>query len=133
MRHKRIFRRFKRDSEHREAMLNNLVASLFKHERITTTVAKAKDLRRVVEPVITAAAEDTLHSRRKAYSVISDKSLVHKLFSELGPRYKKRHGGYTRILKLGHRPGDSAPMALIELVDSPVVAKSLEEKAVAAE
>ena len=129
MRHKNNFRKFKRDAAHRQAMLNNLATSLLRHERIKTTLAKAKDLRGVVEPLITVAAQDNVHNRRQAYNTVFDKAVVHKLFTELGPRYEKRPGGYTRVLKLGSRAGDAAPMAIIELVDSPLVAKSLEEVA----
>ncbi len=129
MRHKKNFRKFKRESSHRVAMLNNLVTSLLRHERIKTTLAKAKDLRGVIEPLITKAGEDNIHNRRQAYNTVFDKAVVHKLFTELGPRYQKRAGGYTRVLKIGSRAGDAAPMAIIELVDSPMVAKSLEEVA----
>ncbi len=100
-------------------MFRNLAASLLRHEVIKTTLPKAKELRRVAEPLITLAKADNLHKRRIAFSRLRDREVVTKLFNELGPRYKERPGGYLRILKMGYRPGDSAPMALVELVDRP--------------
>ena len=101
-------------------MMSNMTNSLFSHEAIRTTLPKAKELRRYAEPLITLAKEDSVARRRQAFSRLRDKASVGKLFSELGPRYKERPGGYTRILKCGFRPGDNAPMALVELVDRPV-------------
>lgn len=121
MRHKKKFRKFGREGSHRTAMFRNLAASLITHERIVTTVAKAKDLRTVVEPLITKAGEDTLHNRRAAMSYIYDKAVVHKLYADVGPRFKDRQGGYTRIIKIARRTGDAAEMAIIELVDSKMV------------
>lgn len=100
-------------------MYRNMAASLFKHEAIKTTLPKAKELRRVAEPLITMAKEDSVASRRKAFDRLRDKAVVGKLFDELGPRYQERPGGYLRILKCGFRPGDNAPMAFVELVDRP--------------
>lgn len=119
MRHRRLSRRFSRTSSHRQAMFKNMAASLVQHELIKTTVPKAKELRRVLEPLITMAKEDTLHHRRLAFARVRDRDVVTKLFNELGPRYNKRPGGYLRILKCGFRQGDSAPMAYVELVDRP--------------
>lgn len=120
MRHRKSGRRLGRNSSHRKAMFRNMAASLFKHETIKTTVPKAKELRRVVEPLITLAKEDGVANRRLAFSRLRDKEVVGKLFSDLGPRFKDRPGGYIRILKLGPRPGDAAPMAIVQLVDGPV-------------
>jgi large subunit ribosomal protein L17 len=106
-----------RTSSHRLAMLRNMSNSLLRHERIKTTLPKAKELRRVVEPLITLAKEPTVANRRLAFNRLRDREMVVKLFDELGPRYKARNGGYTRILKFGFRVGDNAPMALMELVD----------------
>jgi large subunit ribosomal protein L17 len=117
MRHKSKGRRFNRDSGHRQAMFSNMAASLIKHEQIVTTLPKAKDLRRVVEKYITLAKRGDLNSRRLAASRMRDEDMVKKLFDVLGPRYKDRNGGYTRVLKAGFRYGDSAPRAVIELVD----------------
>jgi len=100
-------------------MFRNMAASLLRHEVITTTVSKAKELRRVAEPLITMAKSDTVHKRRLAFSRLRDRGVVSKLFNELGPRYRERPGGYLRILKMGYRAGDSAPLALVELVDRP--------------
>jgi large subunit ribosomal protein L17 len=100
-------------------MFRNMAASLLRHEVITTTVSKAKELRRVAEPLITMAKSDTVHKRRLAFSRLRDRGVVSKLFNELGPRYRERPGGYLRILKMGYRTGDSAPLALVELVDRP--------------
>lgn len=119
MRHRKSGRKLNRNSSHRKAMFRNMSASLFEHEVIKTTVAKAKELRGVAEPLITLAKEDSVHNRRIAFSRLRDKAAVGKLFSELGPRYESRPGGYIRILKCGYRPGDNAPMAYVELVDRP--------------
>lgn len=119
MRHRRLSRRFSRTSEHRQAMFQNMALSLVRHELIKTTLIKAKELRRVVEPLITLAKEDSLHHRRLAFSRTQDREMVTKLFTEIGPRYKGRPGGYLRILKCGYRQGDAAPMAYVELVDRP--------------
>ena len=120
MRHGHGLRKLNRTSEHRLAMLRNMMNSLIEHEVIKTTVPKAKELRRVVEPMITLAKEATLANRRLAFDRLRDRDSVTKLFNDLGPRFKARPGGYTRILKMGFRVGDNAPMALVELVDRPV-------------
>ena len=120
MRHRKSGRHLNRTSSHRQAMFRNMAASLIEHEIIKTTLPKAKELRRVAEPLITLAKEDSVANRRLAFARTRDKAAVGKLFSELGPRYETRPGGYTRILKCGHRAGDSAPMAYIELVDRPI-------------
>ena len=120
MRHRNSGRQLSRNSSHRHAMLRNMAASLLRHETIRTTVPKAKELRRVVEPLITLAKIDSLGKRRLAYSRLHDESVVEKLFVDLGPRFKARAGGYTRILKMEPRPGDSADMALMQLVDAAV-------------
>jgi len=120
MRHRKSGRKLGRNSSHRKAMFRNMAASLFRHETIRTTVPKAKELRRVVEPLITLAKEDGVANRRLAFDRLRDKEMVGKLFTDLGPRFKARPGGYVRILKLGPRPGDSAPMAMVQLVDGPV-------------
>jgi large subunit ribosomal protein L17 len=117
MRHGNGLRKLNRTSEHRQAMLRNMMNSLLTHEVIKTTVPKAKELRRVVEPMITLAKEATVANRRLAFNRLRDRDVVVKLFDELGPRFKARPGGYTRILKMGYRVGDNAPMALVELVD----------------
>jgi large subunit ribosomal protein L17 len=119
MRHGHGLRKLNRTSEHRLAMLRNMMNSLLQHEAIKTTVPKAKELRRVVEPMITLAKEPTMANKRLAFDRLRDREIVTKLFSELGPRYQTRPGGYTRILKMGFRVGDNAPMALVELVDRP--------------
>ncbi len=119
MRHGHGLRKLNRTSEHRLAMLRNMMNSLIEHEVIKTTVPKAKELRRVVEPMITLAKEPTLANRRLAFDRLRDRDSVTKLFADLGPRFKTRPGGYTRILKMGFRVGDNAPMALVELVDRP--------------
>ena len=119
MRHGHGLRKLNRTSEHRLAMLRNMMVSLLEHEAIKTTVPKAKELRRVVEPMITLAKEPTVANKRLAFNRLRNRDIVTKLFSELGPRYKARPGGYTRILKMGFRVGDNAPMALVELVDRP--------------
>ena len=121
MRHRNSGRQLSRNSSHRHAMLRNMAASLLRHETIRTTVPKAKELRRVVEPLITLAKIDSLGKRRLAYSRLRDEGVVEKLFVDLGPRFKARAGGYTRILKMEPRPGDSADMALMQLVDAAVV------------
>jgi len=119
MRHRNGLRKLNRTSEHRAAMLRNMCVSLLRHEAIKTTVPKAKELRRVVEPLITLAKEATVANRRLAFSRLRDREVVTKLFNELGPRFQTRPGGYTRILKMGFRVGDNAPMAFVELVDRP--------------
>lgn len=119
MRHRKSGRQLNRNSSHRKAMFRNMTASLIEHELIKTTVPKAKELRRVAEPLITRAKSDSVANRRIAFSRIRDKDAVSKLFDELGPRYSERPGGYIRILKCGLRSGDKAPMAYVELVDRP--------------
>ena len=119
MRHRKSGRHLNRTSSHREAMFRNMTNSLFRHELIKTTVPKAKELRRVAEPLITMAKSDSVHKRRLAFSRMRDKEMVGKLFVELGPRYEERPGGYLRILKCGYRQGDAAPMAYVELVGRP--------------
>src|SRR6188508_3758645 len=119
MRHMKSGRKLNRTSSHREAMFSNMAASLFKHELIKTTLPKAKELRRVAEPLITLAKADGVANRRLAFSRLRDKEAVGKLFTEIGPRYRERKGGYLRILKCGSRVGDAAPMAYVELVDRP--------------
>jgi large subunit ribosomal protein L17 len=126
MRHGHGLRKLNRTSEHRLAMLRNMMNSLIAHEVIKTTVPKAKELRRVVEPMITLAKEPTLANKRLAFNRLRDRDSVVKLFADLGPRYKARPGGYTRILKMGYRVGDNAPMALVELVDRPEITASSE-------
>ena len=121
MRHGHGLRKLNRTSEHRQAMLRNMMVSLLTHEAIKTTVPKAKELRRVVEPMITLAKEPTVANKRLAFNRLRDRDIVSKLFNELGPRFKTRPGGYTRILKMGFRVGDNAPMALVELVDRPEI------------
>jgi large subunit ribosomal protein L17 len=119
MRHQKSGRKLNRNSSHRKAMFRNMANSLFKHELIKTTLPKAKELRRVAEPLITLAKEDSVAHRRTAFDRLRDKESVGKLFEELGPRYQERPGGYLRILKCGHRAGDNATMAYVELVDRP--------------
>ena len=119
MRHNKSGRKLNRNSSHRKAMFSNMANSLFDHEIIKTTLPKAKELRRVAEPLITLAKNDSVANRRSAFSKLRDKEMVGKLFNDLAPRYKDRPGGYTRILKCGFRSGDAAPMAYIELVDRP--------------
>ena len=119
MRHRHGLRKLNRTSEHRQAMLRNMCVSLLTHEAIKTTLPKAKELRRVVEPLITMGKSPSLANKRLAFSRLRDRDAVVKLFGELGPRYEKRPGGYTRILKMGFRVGDAAPMAFVELVDRP--------------
>ncbi|HEY2190439.1 MAG TPA: 50S ribosomal protein L17 [Caldimonas sp.] len=120
MRHGHGLRKLNRTSEHRLAMLRNMCVSLLRHEAIKTTLPKAKELRRVVEPLITLAKEPTVANRRLAFDRLRDRAIVTKLFGEIGPRYQARPGGYTRILKMGFRVGDNAPMAFVELVDRPL-------------
>ncbi|MGI9330868.1 MAG: 50S ribosomal protein L17 [Gammaproteobacteria bacterium] len=119
MRHQKAGRSLGRKSSHRKAMYKNMAVSLIEHETIRTTLPKAKELRRVVEPLITMAKLDGVARRRLAFSRLRDKASVGKLFNELGPRFKDRPGGYLRILKIGYRPGDSAPMAIVQLMDQP--------------
>jgi large subunit ribosomal protein L17 len=119
MRHRKAGRQLGRKSPHRTAMYRNMASSLVIHETIRTTLPKAKELRRVVEPLITMAKEDGVSQRRRAFDRLRNKESVGKLFNELGPRYRARPGGYLRILKIGNRPGDAAPMALVQLVDQP--------------
>lgn len=123
MRHRKSGRQLNRNSSHRQAMFRNMAASLFEHEIIKTTLPKAKELRRVAEPLITLAKQDSVANRRLAFSRTRSKAAVGKLFADLGPRYENRPGGYTRILKCGNRPGDAAPMAYVELVDRPIAAR----------
>ena len=120
MRHRKSGRKLNRNSSHRKAMFRNMAVSLMQHEIIKTTLPKAKELRRVAEPLITMAKTDSVAKRRLAFSRLRDRSVVSKLFNELGPRYKERPGGYLRILKCGFRPGDKAPMAIVELMGRPV-------------
>jgi large subunit ribosomal protein L17 len=120
MRHRKSGRQLNRNSSHRNAMFRNMAVSLIKHELIKTTVPKAKELRRVAEPLITMSKSDSVAKRRLAFARLRDKAAVGKLFAELGPRYQARPGGYLRILKCGYRPGDQAPMAYVELVDRPL-------------
>ncbi|ROQ18811.1 50S ribosomal protein L17 [Gallaecimonas pentaromativorans] len=129
MRHRKSGRQLNRNSSHRQAMFRNMASSLVRHEVIKTTVPKAKELRRVVEPLITLAKIDSVANRRLAFARTRDKEVVGKLFNELGPRYQDRPGGYLRILKCGFRAGDNAPMAFVELVDRPVAAVAAEEAA----
>lgn len=124
MRHRKSGRQLGRKSPHRTAMYRNMASSLVLHETIRTTLPKAKELRRVVEPLITLAKQDGVAQRRRAFDRLRDKEVVGKLFNELGPRYRARPGGYLRILKMGNRPGDNAPMALVQLVDQPEAAAS---------
>ncbi|MFO8152231.1 50S ribosomal protein L17 [Thioalkalivibrio sp.] len=119
MRHRNIGRQLSRNSSHRKATLQALTVSLFRHELIKTTLPKAKELRRVAEPLITLGKKDSVHTRRVAFSRLRDKEMVGKLFTDLGPRFQERPGGYLRILKCGYRAGDNAPMAYVELLDRP--------------
>ncbi|GAB2190884.1 50S ribosomal protein L17 [Sessilibacter sp. MAH2] len=127
MRHRKSGRKLNRNSSHRKAMFSNMAASLVEHELIKTTLPKAKELRRVAEPLITLAKKDSVANRRLAFSRVRNDAVVGKLFTELGPRYQNRPGGYIRILKCGFRAGDKAPMAYVELVDRPVEAEAVEE------
>ena len=129
MRHGHGLRKLNRTSEHRLAMLRNMMNSLIAHEAIKTTLPKAKELRRVIEPMITLGKEPTLANKRLVFNRLRDRSSVEKLFALLGPRYKARPGGYTRILKMGFRDGDNAPMALVELVDRPEISDEQAPKA----
>jgi large subunit ribosomal protein L17 len=126
MYHRKSYRRFGRSSEHRQAMFANLAASLIRHEQIITTLPKAKDLRPVVEKLVTLGKRGDLHARRQALAKLGDADMVRKLIDVLGPRYKERHGGYTRIMKAGYRYGDAAPVAVIEFVDRDVDAKGMD-------
>jgi large subunit ribosomal protein L17 len=126
MRHRNGLRKLNRTSSHRLAMLRNMTVSLLRHEAIKTTVPKAKELRRVVEPMITLGKKPTLANKRLAFDRLRDREIVVKLFAELGPRYNARPGGYLRILKCGFRVGDNAPMAFVELVDRPEVTEAVE-------
>jgi large subunit ribosomal protein L17 len=126
MRHRHGLRKLNRTSSHRLAMLRNMANSLFTHEAIRTTLPKAKELRRVAEPLITLSKNPTVANRRLAFDRLRDRDVVVKLFDEIGPRYKARPGGYLRILKFGFRQGDAAPMALVELVDRPQAAETTE-------
>jgi len=129
MRHRHGLRKLNRTSSHRLAMLRNMTVSLLKHEAIKTTLPKAKELRKVAEPIITLGKNPTLANKRLAFDRLRDRDIVVKLFDELGPRYKARHGGYLRILKFGFRQGDNAPMALVELMDRPQEKEEGEEAA----
>jgi large subunit ribosomal protein L17 len=126
MRHRKAGRKLNRTAEHRSALFANMAAALIKHEQITTTLPKAKDLRRVAEKLITLAKRGDLHARRLAVARLRDEKMVAKLFDTIGPRYQDRNGGYTRVLKAGFRYGDSAPVAVIELVDRDESAKGLD-------
>ena len=121
MRHGNGLRKLNRTSSHRLAMFRNMAVALLTHEAIKTTLPKAKELRRIVEPLITMGKSPTLANKRLAFARLRDRELVVKLFAEIGPRYVGRNGGYTRVLKMGHRQGDNAPMAFMELVDRPIV------------
>ena len=127
MRHRKSGRKLNRNSSHRQAMFRNMAVSLLEHEVIKTTLPKAKELRRVAEPLITLAKEDSVANRRLAFDRTRSKEVGGKLFNELGPRYQSRPGGYVRILKMGFRAGDNAPMAYVELVDRPELADADEE------
>jgi len=129
MRHRQSGRQLNRNSSHRKAMFRNMAASLLDHEIIRTTLPKAKELRRVAEPLITLAKSDSVANRRLAFARLRDRGIVTKLFNELGPRYQARPGGYLRILKCGFRSGDNAPMAIVELVDRPAVEATTETAA----
>ena len=133
MRHGHGLRKLNRTSSHRLAMLRNMMNSLIEHEAIKTTLPKAKELRRVVEPMITLAKDPSLANKRLAFDRLRDRDMVVKLFAELGPRYKARPGGYTRILKMGFRVGDNAPMALVELVDRPDLSEKVSTSTVKAQ
>lgn len=127
MRHRLGLRKLNRTSSHRLAMLRNMTVSLLRHEAIKTTLPKAKELRRVAEPILTLGKNPSLANRRLAFARLRDREIVTKLFDELGPRYATRNGGYSRILKFGFRKGDNAPMALIELMDRPVDVEAVED------
>ncbi|HEM0310238.1 TPA: 50S ribosomal protein L17 [Legionella pneumophila] len=127
MRHRNSGRSFSRTSSHRKAMFSNMCCSLIEHELIRTTLPKAKDLRRYIEPLINVSKSDSVASRRRAFDILRSKSAVGKLFTDLGPRFAKRPGGYIRIIKCGYRDGDNAPMAIVELMDRPVSSDDTEE------
>ena len=127
MRHRNIGRKFSRTSSHRKAMFSNMCTSLIEHELIKTTLAKAKELRRYIEPLITVSKIDSVSTRRQAFDTLRSASAVGKLFTTLGPRYVERPGGYVRVLKCGYRSGDNAPMAIVELVDRPRAIESTDE------
>jgi large subunit ribosomal protein L17 len=127
MRHRHGLRKLNRTSSHRLAMLRNMTVSLLRHEAIKTTLPKAKELRRVIEPILTLGKVDTLANKRLAFNRLRDREMVVKLFAELGPRYASRNGGYLRILKMGFRVGDNAPMAFVELVDRPADSQGAED------
>ena len=127
MRHRNAGRKLSRTSSHRKAMFSNMCSSLIEHELIKTTLAKAKELRRYVEPLITVSKSDSVASRRYVFNTLRSKSAVGKLFTTLGPRYVERPGGYVRVLKCGFRAGDNAPMAIVELVDRPVEQEESDE------
>jgi large subunit ribosomal protein L17 len=127
MRHRHGLRKLNRTSSHRLAMLRNMTVSLLRHEAIKTTLPKAKELRRVIEPILTLGKTDSLANKRLAFSRLRDREMVVKLFAELGPRYATRNGGYLRILKMGFRQGDNAPMAFVELVDRPEITEPVED------
>lgn len=129
MRHRHGLRKFNRTSAHRLAMLRNMMVSLLKHEAIKTTLPKAKELRRVVEPLITLAKDPTVANKRLAFNRLRDREIVVKLFNELGPRFANRNGGYTRILKMGFRVGDNAPMAYMELTEKAAQIEEVKEEA----
>ncbi|HMU64258.1 MAG TPA: 50S ribosomal protein L17 [Nitrosomonas sp.] len=128
MRHKNGLRKLNRTSSHRILMLRNMANSLLKHELIKTTLPKAKELRRIVEPLITLGKKPSLANKRNAFSRLRDRDMVVKLFSELGERYKSRNGGYLRILKFGYRKGDNAPLAIVEMLDRPIVGVDAKEQ-----
>jgi large subunit ribosomal protein L17 len=130
MRHRHGLRKLNRTSSHRQAMLRNMTNSLLRHEAIKTTLPKAKELRRVVEPIITLGKKPSLANRRLAFNRLRDREMVVKVFDELGPRYASRNGGYLRILKFGFRVGDNAPMALVELMDRPEPTEAAQAAAV---
>jgi large subunit ribosomal protein L17 len=132
MRHGKVHRKFNRTAEHRRAMFANLCIALIKHEQITTTLPKAKDLRPVVEKLVTLGKRGGLHARRQAIAELRDIAMVRKLFDVLGPRYKERQGGYTRVIKAGFRYGDNAPLGVIEFVERDVAAKGLDSGTVEA-
>ena len=129
MRHGKALRKFSRSVSHRRALLRNLATSFFKHEKFETTVEKAKDLRPLVERLITLGKNDTLAARRQAYSYLMDKAVVHKLFTDIGPRCASRNGGYTRVVRTRVRPGDAAELAIIELVDKAAKAAASKDEA----
>jgi large subunit ribosomal protein L17 len=131
MRHGKVHRKLNRTAEHRRAMFANMAAALIKHEQIVTTLPKAKDLRPIVEKLVTLGKRGDLHARRQAVAELRDQAMVKKLFDVLGPRYKERNGGYTRVLKAGYRYGDSAPVAVIEFVDRDLGAKGQDSGPVA--